>query len=147
MRLVLDGKYLELEITESVIMNDRIKSIEALHKLAAMGISLSIDDFGTGYSSLSYLKKLPVDSIKIDQSFICDIPDDKDDEAIAKSIIALGQSLHLKIIAEGVEHQDQLNFLRKEGCSLIQGYFFSRPITGDDMIALLKQPEVLFQKI
>lgn len=143
----LNGKHLELEITESVIMDDRMKSIEALHKLTSMGISLSIDDFGTGYSSLSYLKKLPVNCIKIDRSFIQDLPKDKDDEAITKSIIALGNSLNLEIIAEGVEQQEQVTFLNKEGCSLLQGYLFSHPISDDELIKLLKQPEQLFKKI
>ena len=142
----LEGRYLQLEITESIVMNDKIKSIEALNKLAKIGISLSIDDFGTGYSSLSYLKKLPINCIKIDQSFIHDIPDDKDDKAITRSIIALGNALNLDIIAEGVEQIEQLEFLRKEGCNLIQGFFISQPIKDEEMITLLKQPENFLNK-
>lgn len=136
----LDAGYLELEITESMIMKEKTKSVDVLYELGRLGISLSIDDFGTGYSSLSYLKKLPVHNIKIDRSFIRDIAIDKDDEAIVRSIIALGHALNLGIIAEGVETSRQLDFLQQEGCHLIQGYLFSHPIPGEDLVRLLKQP-------
>ena len=142
----LDANRLELEITESMIMNEKTKSIEALSALGELGISLAIDDFGTGYSSLSYLKKLPVNNIKIDRSFIRDIAIDKDDEAIVKSIIALGRTLNLDIIAEGVEEPKQLSFLQQADCYLVQGYLFSYPLSEVDIIDILREPAGILQK-
>jgi EAL domain-containing protein (putative c-di-GMP-specific phosphodiesterase class I) len=117
---------LQLEVTESVIMNtgDALVFINDLH---AIGVGLAIDDFGTGYSSLAYLKQLPVQTLKIDRSFIKDISTDSNDEAIAIAIIQLGKSLNLSVIAEGVETEDQAAFLLRHGCNLAQGYFYSRP--------------------
>jgi EAL domain-containing protein (putative c-di-GMP-specific phosphodiesterase class I) len=117
---------LQLELTESVIMNtgDALVFINDLH---AIGVGLAIDDFGTGYSSLAYLKQLPVQTLKIDRSFIKDIPADSDDEAIAIAIIQLGKSLNMSVIAEGVETADQAAFLLRHGCNQAQGYFYSRP--------------------
>ncbi|MEA1917371.1 MAG: EAL domain-containing protein [Campylobacterota bacterium] len=127
------AKHIEFEVTESQIMNNPQKSIEMLKKIEAMGIKLSIDDFGTGYSSLSYLKKLPINKLKIDQSFIKDLPDDSEDVAISKTIINLCENLNLEVIAEGVETKEQLNFLLKNGCNNIQGYYFSRPLPSKQM--------------
>ena len=143
----LDSRYLELELTESVIMNDHAQTINNLQTLSDRGITLSIDDFGTGYSSLSYLKRLPIDTIKIDRSFIRDISHDDEDKAIVESIIALGQALNLKIIAEGVEDLEQLDYLSSRQCHLIQGYLFSRPLDQDDLLALLEQTDSLFDKL
>jgi diguanylate cyclase (GGDEF)-like protein len=141
----LQGEYLEFEITESVIMNDKTKAIGNLHTLSNMGIALAIDDFGTGYSSLSYLKKLPIQSIKIDRSFILDFHED--DKEITKAIIALGKALNLNIIAEGVERREQLDFLTAQGCTLIQGYFFSKPVNAEEVITLLKKPQTVLEKM
>ncbi len=127
-----DVKYLEIEILESQIMRNPKRSIKILRDIKALGISISIDDFGTGYSSLSYLKELPVDKIKIDRSFIIDLPENKDSVSIVKTIIALAKNLNLDIIAEGVETQGQLDFLLKEGCSVIQGYYFSKPLSTEE---------------
>lgn len=132
------SEWLELEVTEGQVMNNPEASIEKLNSIHNMGIQIAIDDFGTGYSSLSYLKKLPLDKLKIDQSFIRDIPEDEDDMAITRAIIALGKSLNLKLIAEGVETQEQRDFLEATGCDYIQGYFYSRPIPGDEIEELLK---------
>ena len=132
------SEWLELEVTEGQVMNNPEASIEKLNSIHNMGIQIAIDDFGTGYSSLSYLKKLPLDKLKIDQSFIRDIPEDEDDMAITRAIIALGKSLNLKLIAEGVETQEQRDFLEATGCDYIQGYFYSRPIPEDEIEELLK---------
>jgi len=129
--------WLELEVTEGQVMHNPDLSIQKLHTITELGIEIAIDDFGTGYSSLSYLKKLPLDKLKIDQSFVHDIPNDEDDIAITKAIIALGKSLNLKLIAEGVETQEQKDFLTQNGCELIQGYFYSRPIPSDEIESIL----------
>ena len=123
-----DPKYLELEVTESQIMQNPESAINALVTIQKMGISIAIDDFGTGYSSLSYLKRLPIDKLKIDKSFVDDLPSDTEDVAIVKAIIALARSLNINLIAEGVETQEQKAFLLKEGCHNIQGYFYSKPL-------------------
>ncbi|WP_418641254.1 EAL domain-containing protein [Sulfurimonas sp. ST-27] len=136
-RLQFDTALLELEILEGQIMKDPQKSIDILNKIQNLGISVSIDDFGTGYSSLSYLKKLPVNKIKIDRSFITDVPKNKDDVAIVKTIISLAKNLGLQIIAEGVETKEQLDFLVQEGCYDIQGYFFSKPLPVDECEAFI----------
>ncbi|GGK70198.1 EAL domain-containing protein [Amphritea balenae] len=126
----LPARYLELEVTESYIMEHLGQVADTLNQLRSLGVSISIDDFGTGYSSLSYLKQLPIDSLKIDRSFIRDIPDDKDDEEIAAAIIAMAKQLGLKVVAEGVETQDQLNFLQRHHCDMVQGYFIARPASA-----------------
>ena len=131
-------QWLELEVTEGEVMNNPNASIKKLLHINELGIDIAIDDFGTGYSSLSYLKKLPLDKLKIDQSFIRDLPDDEDDIAITKAIIALGKSLNLKLIAEGVETQEQKNFLLQNGCYYVQGYYYSKPIPADEMTKLLE---------
>ena len=136
---MFEPTWLELEVTEGQVMSNPENSIIKLHKLHSLGIEIAIDDFGTGYSSLSYLKKLPLDKLKIDQSFVRDIPVDEDDMAITKAIIALGKSLNLKLIAEGVETEEQKDFLIENGCELVQGYLFSRPLPADAMEELLQE--------
>jgi len=121
---------LELEILESQIMNNPKRSANMLRELKELGVSISIDDFGTGYSSLSYLKDLPIDRIKIDRSFVVDLPHNKDSVSIVKTIIALANNLGLGMIAEGVETKEQLDFLLAEGCVNIQGYYFSKPLSA-----------------
>jgi diguanylate cyclase (GGDEF)-like protein len=122
---------LELEITESTLMENAQDTLEALHRLRGLGVRLSIDDFGTGYSSLSYLKRFPVDIIKIDRSFVRDVPHDADDASIVTGIIALAHSLRLEVVAEGVETEQQLRFLGEQACDMLQGYYLSQPIPAD----------------
>jgi diguanylate cyclase (GGDEF)-like protein/PAS domain S-box-containing protein len=140
----LDARFLELELTESMVMNDAEHFIAKLHALKRLGVQLSIDDFGTGYSSLSYLKRFSLDRLKIDQSFIRDIAADPDDAAITRSVIALGHSLNLKVIAEGVETQEQLDFLRRHQCDEMQGFYFSKALATDDFTSLLRSGSHLY---
>lgn len=119
---------LELELTEGIIMHDVSLAVDTLTALKAMGVTLAIDDFGTGYSSLSHLKRFPLDAVKVDRSFVRDIPDDQEDSAITVAIIAMAHTLRLTVVAEGVEEQAQLDFLRNHQCDIIQGYYFSKPL-------------------
>jgi diguanylate cyclase (GGDEF)-like protein len=128
---------LELEVTESLIMRDLAQSVGKMRELKAMGISLSIDDFGTGYSSLSALKSFPISTLKIDKSFISELADNRDDQAIAMAVISLGHKLNLRVIAEGVETEEQCRFLRENDCDEMQGYLFSRPLPPGEVAALL----------
>jgi len=135
----LAAEFLELELTEGIVMGGANETVDTLLRLSAMGIKLSIDDFGTGYSSLSYLKRFPIDKLKIDQSFVRDIVTDPDDWAIASAVISLGHSLRLGVIAEGVEHAEQLEMLRGQGCDEVQGYHFSVPLPAEQFAELLAQ--------
>ncbi len=130
-------EWIELEVTEGKIMHNPEEAIVVLNQISDIGIELAIDDFGTGYSSLSYIKKLPIHKLKIDQSFIRDLPDDAEDSAITKAIISLTHNLNLKVIAEGVETKEQKDFLINNGCNYIQGYFYSKPVDADAMREIL----------
>lgn len=132
-------EWLELEITEGEIMKNPLDAIEKLKKIGNMGIEIAIDDFGTGYSSLSYLKRLPINKLKIDKSFVDGLPNDENDVGISKTIIALANSLKLNVIAEGVETKEQRDFLIENGCKNIQGYFYSKAISAMDMEKLLEK--------
>lgn len=134
----IEPSKLDIEITESMLMGDVEAAIRQLHEFKKLGVSLSIDDFGTGYSSLSYLKRFPVDTLKIDRSFIKDIPQDRDDMEISSAIIAMAQKLNLKLVAEGVETLEQIEFLRKNFCYVIQGYYFSQPLPDDKIEGFLQ---------
>ena len=134
---------LELEVTESAVMGNVEKAIDIMAKISQLGIRISIDDFGTGYSSLSYLKKFPIHKLKIDRSFVMDIPDSKDDCAITQTVISMGHSLGLKVIAEGVETIEQLNFLNERGCNQGQGYYYSKPVSAEEFTVLLQKNQEL----
>lgn len=134
----IDPSLLELEVTESVFMQDISHTVETLQKLHALGVELAIDDFGTGYSSLSYLRQFPIDRLKIDQSFIRNALNNSDDAAIAKTIIGLGHSLNLKVIAEGVETKDHETFLSEQGCDEVQGFRYSKPVPYDLLTAFVE---------
>lgn len=134
----IEPSMLDIEITESMLMGDVEAAIKQLHEFKKLGVSLSIDDFGTGYSSLSYLKRFPVDTLKIDRSFIKDIPQDRDDMEISSAIIAMAQKLNLKLVAEGVETLEQIEFLKRNLCHVVQGYFYSQPLPDDQIEGYLE---------
>ena len=138
----LEPRYLELEVTETVIMQDAEEVISTLEELRRLGVKLAIDDFGTGYSSLGYLKRFPIEKIKIDGSFVRDIPGDLEDYSIVRAIIGLTQQLNLKVLAEGVETLEQLNALRDIGCDEYQGYYFSEPVSAADFERILRNGTV-----
>ncbi len=133
----IDPQFLELELTESMIMEHVKETIETLHALRDMGVRLSVDDFGTGYSSMAYLKRFPINKLKIDRSFIRDLATDADDAAIVSATIAMGHNLNLTVNAEGVESEEQLAFLKQHGCDEIQGYYFCRPVPPAELSELL----------
>jgi len=135
----LPAKYLSVEITESMLMHDVEDTIKPLAAIKQMGLSIAIDDFGTGYSSLNYLKRFPIDTLKVDRSFVMDITKDDDDKAVVISIIGLAHNLKLEVVAEGVETKEELEFLKAHDCDIIQGYYFSKPLPWHDFVALLKE--------
>ena len=135
----IDAGILELEITESMVMKDADLAVKLMHNLRAMGVRLTIDDFGTGYSSLGYLKNFPINSLKVDRSFVRDLPHSTDDIAITRAVIAMAHSLQMNVIAEGVELKEQLDVLRKEGCDEFQGFLCRPPLAEDDLIRFIKE--------
>jgi diguanylate cyclase (GGDEF)-like protein len=134
----LDPRCLELELTESVLMKHAESTVSMLKALKAIGVQLTVDDFGTGYSSLSYLRQFPVDSLKVDQSFVHEISSQRDDAAIVSAVISMGNSLKKRVIAEGVETREQMDFLTAEGCEEAQGYYFNRPMAANQFVKLLE---------
>jgi diguanylate cyclase (GGDEF)-like protein/PAS domain S-box-containing protein len=133
----LEARYLQIELTEGLAMHGAEKYVEMLGQIKALGVQIAVDDFGTGYSSLSYLKRFPVDQLKVDRSFVIDLATDPDDAVIVQAIIALGHKLKLRVVAEGVETTEQLEFLRQSGCDEMQGYLFGKPMIASDFAALL----------
>jgi EAL domain-containing protein (putative c-di-GMP-specific phosphodiesterase class I) len=134
----LQAKFLELELTENIIINN-LDIVKTIHDLKQMGVQIALDDFGTGYSSLNYLRHIPVDRIKIDQSFVQNIDSNRGDDVIIKAIIAMAKSLDLDVLAEGVETQDQLEFLKGQQCAEVQGYYYSKPVSTQDFEKLLRE--------
>jgi EAL domain-containing protein (putative c-di-GMP-specific phosphodiesterase class I) len=135
----IEAKYLELELTESLLLANADVTFSVLQRLRAMGLALAIDDFGTGYSNFGYLRQFQVSRLKIDRSFIRDVAVSPDDAAITSAIISMARSLHLKVIAEGVETEAQMSFLRAQQCDEIQGYYFSKPLAADKVAGKLRE--------
>jgi diguanylate cyclase (GGDEF)-like protein/PAS domain S-box-containing protein len=140
----VDPQWIEFEITESSLVHRPDEAIEVLNSLKALGISISIDDFGTGYSSLSYLKRFPLDALKVDRTFVRDVTTDADDAAIVRAVVTMAHSLHLKVIAEGVETEEQLAFLRANRCDDVQGYLFAKPLAAEDAGKILASRRQLY---
>ena len=136
----LDPRYLELEMTESMLLKNVDENIAVLRKLDTLGTSLAVDDFGTGYSSLAYLKQSPIDTLKIDRTFVRDIETDSDDAAIIKAIIAMAHGLDVRVTADGVETKGQMEALRKLGCDEFQGYLLSKPLPAEEFAAQFLAP-------
>jgi len=128
---------LTLELTESLLMENASLSVETLHQLMALGPKISMDDFGTGYSSLSYLKRLPLHELKIDRSFLVDVTSNREDQALVSAVVYLAHEFGLRVVAEGVEEKEQLDFLASLSCDQYQGYFFSRPVSVKDLAPML----------
>ena len=141
----VDPTFLELELTESVLMKRVESAASVLRELRAEGVKIALDDFGTGYSSLSYLRKFPIDALKIDQSFVRQITALDDDTTIVSAIISMGRSMKLRVIAEGVETSEELAFLQAQQCDEAQGYFFSRPVPASEFAKLLRNG--VFEKL
>jgi diguanylate cyclase (GGDEF)-like protein/PAS domain S-box-containing protein len=137
----LEARYLQIELTEGLAMHGADKYVEMLGQIKALGVQIAVDDFGTGYSSLSYLKRFPVDQLKVDRSFVKDLATDADDAVIVQAIIALGHQLKLRVVAEGVETTEQLEFLRSAGCDEMQGYLFGMPMIATDFAALFESQD------
>ena len=139
----LEPGALEVELTESVLMADPARAQQALSRLQAMGVRIAIDDFGTGYSSLSYLKRFSANALKLDRSFVSGLPHNRDDVAITRAVIAVAQSLHMEVVAEGVETAEQLDLLRTLGCEVVQGFLVGRPQPADAVAPLLARVSAL----
>ena len=142
----LEARYLHIELTESTLMQSGGQMPDTLHALKALGVGLAIDDFGTGYSSLAYLRRHPIDKLKIDRSFVTDVPHNPDATAIVTAIVQMGHSLHLQIVAEGVETEEQLHLLQKLGCAMMQGYLVSPPLPADQAQTWMSQHCHLLQR-
>jgi EAL domain-containing protein (putative c-di-GMP-specific phosphodiesterase class I) len=135
----LDPRHLELELTETFLMHDSTATATVLETLKDMGVQLALDDFGTGYSSLSYMKRFPIDTLKIDQSFVRNLATDADDASIVNAVIHMGSSLHMLVVAEGVETSEQADLLRAQACPEAQGYYFGHPVVARGIAEMLER--------
>jgi diguanylate cyclase len=135
----LAARHLELEITETFLMHDTLSTGLVLQELKDLGVQLALDDFGTGYSSLSYLKRFPIDTLKIDHSFVRDLTTDADDARIVTAVVNMGKSLHLRVVAEGVETREQCTFLKTQHCPEAQGFYFSEAVAPQEIVELTPQ--------
>ena len=137
----VNPELIELEITESMLMENMNSVLPMMQRLKDLGLSLAIDDFGTGYSSLAYLKQMPIDVLKVDRAFVRDLPMDENDCAITRAVILMAQQLGLKVVAEGIEESDQADFLTDSGCELGQGFLYSRPLNLADLEQVLRSDD------
>jgi EAL domain-containing protein (putative c-di-GMP-specific phosphodiesterase class I) len=137
----MDPTLLELELTESMVIQNIDRAMALLGEIKQIGVKVAIDDFGTGYSSLSQLKHFPIDTLKLDQCFVQDLRTHSEDQAITRAIIEMGKTLNLKVVAEGVETEDQVDFLRANACDEIQGFHFARAIGPDDFVAFWREQD------
>jgi len=137
----LEARYLQIELTEGLAMHGAEKYVHMLGQIKKLGVQIAVDDFGTGYSSLSYLKRFPVDQLKVDRSFVTDLATDPDDAVIVQAIIALGHKLGLTVVAEGVETDEQLRFLRRCNCDEMQGFLFGKPVIAGEFAAMLRDQD------
>jgi EAL domain-containing protein (putative c-di-GMP-specific phosphodiesterase class I) len=135
----LEPRFLELELTETFLVQDSTATLTVLQDLKQLGVNLALDDFGTGYSSLNHLKRFPIDTLKIDRSFVRTITTNSDDASIVCAVISMGKNLHMRVVAEGVETRAQLSFLQDHECPFGQGYYFSQPLTGQACTQLLRR--------
>ena len=135
----IEPEWIELEITENAVMEDKDLALDLMHKLNDLGVSIAMDDFGTGYSSLSFIRDFPIRTLKIDTTFVKDLPHCSRAVAIAKTVLSLGHGLNLEVVAEGVETEEQLDFLRDAGCDIVQGYLINRPLSGEDYPRFVQQ--------
>jgi EAL domain-containing protein (putative c-di-GMP-specific phosphodiesterase class I) len=135
----LEASHLELELTETFLMQEANSTVVVLRALKDIGVHLALDDFGTGYSSLSYVQRFPIDTLKIDQSFVQDLATDGDAATIVKAVISMGNSLHMRVVAEGIETREQLEFLQRYGCPVGQGFYFSRAVPAVEFGKLLER--------
>jgi EAL domain-containing protein (putative c-di-GMP-specific phosphodiesterase class I) len=135
----LEARFLEFELTETFLMQDSPSTLAVLHHLKDLGLKLALDDFGTGYSSLSHLKRFPIDTLKIDRSFVRSVATNSDDAGIVSAVISMGNNLHVRVVAEGVETEEQRAFLEGRECHFGQGVYFCRPVTGRDCTQLLRR--------
>jgi EAL domain-containing protein (putative c-di-GMP-specific phosphodiesterase class I) len=135
----LESRFLELELPETFLMQESTATSAVLHALKAIGLHLALDDFGTGYSSLNHLKRFPIDTLKIDRSFVHGITTNSDDASIVGAVISMGSHLHMRVVAEGIETREQLEFLQDHECPFGQGYYFSGPVTARECIQLLRR--------
>jgi EAL domain-containing protein (putative c-di-GMP-specific phosphodiesterase class I) len=133
----LEPRFLELELTETFMMQDWKSTAEILRALKGLGVRIALDDFGTGYSSLSYMKRFPIDALKIDQSFVRDMTSDSDDASIVSAVIDMGRSLNMRVVAEGIQTRDQLQFLKARHCPEGQGFYFAPPVPAEQLTRLL----------
>src|SRR5476651_1975051 len=133
----LEARFLELELTETFLMQDSTSTSAVLHALKRLGLNLALDDFGTGYASLSHLRRFPIDTLKIDRSFVRDITMDSADASIVRAVIGMGNSLGMQVVAEGIETAEQFDFLRQQGCPEGQGYYFSEPLIAAEFARVL----------
>jgi EAL domain-containing protein (putative c-di-GMP-specific phosphodiesterase class I) len=143
----LEPDYLHIEVTESVVIRHHDTAIDTLRGIRELGVKIFLDDFGTGYSSLSYLRRFPIDTLKMDQSFVREVTENPDDAAIARAIISMAHALNMQVTAEGVETKEQFEFLRAEGCDSVQGHLFSKAVPAEELAEILREGSIQMERV